>query len=198
MRGAKTWLYEGGVRSPLIVWGPGLVDPKAMGSVLVTMKIDREYVDKVYYLGPGKGGERAYTLLVAVVLTVAFGANVNSLIQLYIVGVFVSFTLTQAGMVRHWARVRRMRPHPGVRRELFVRRAVALVAFVLCAAVLVVVLGVGDVAILIQDQRVGERADLQQAVPVRVVPRQPGDLQAHDDAGFPEGDFTDQVLEAVA
>ncbi|MFW6187654.1 MAG: APC family permease, partial [Actinomycetota bacterium] len=36
-------------------------------------------------------------LLVAVVLTVAFGANVNALIQLYIVGVFVSFTLTQAG-----------------------------------------------------------------------------------------------------
>ena len=81
-------------------------------------------------------------LLVAVVLTVAFGANVNSLIQLYIVGVFVSFTLTQAGMVRHWAHVRRMRPHPGVRRELFARRAVALVAFVLCAAVLVVVAAV--------------------------------------------------------
>ncbi|MFI7482692.1 APC family permease [Kocuria sp. M1R5S2] len=79
-------------------------------------------------------------LLVAVVLTVAFGAKVNSLIQLYIVGVFASFTLTQAGMVRHWTRVRRMRPHPGARRQLLGRRAVALVAFVLCAAVLVVVL----------------------------------------------------------
>ena len=28
-------------------------------------KVDRVYVDKVYYLGPGKGGERAYKLLAA-------------------------------------------------------------------------------------------------------------------------------------
>jgi len=30
-RGLKCRLYEGGVRSPLIVWGPGLVNPKATG-----------------------------------------------------------------------------------------------------------------------------------------------------------------------
>ncbi|GEO91819.1 amino acid transporter [Kocuria flava] len=79
-------------------------------------------------------------LLVAVVLTVAFEASVNRLIQLYIVGVFFSFTLTQAGMLRHWSRVRRARRSPEARRALLPRRAVALVAFVLCAAVLVVVL----------------------------------------------------------
>src|SRR5690606_38358577 len=33
LRGSKTWLYEGGVRSPLIVWGPGLLDPDAVGAV---------------------------------------------------------------------------------------------------------------------------------------------------------------------
>ena len=34
----------------------------------------------------------------------AFNAEVTRLIQLYILGVFLSFTLSQAGMVRHWAR----------------------------------------------------------------------------------------------
>ena len=38
------------------------------------------------------------------VLIVAFDAQVTRLIQLYILGVFLSFTLSQAGMVRHWSR----------------------------------------------------------------------------------------------
>ena len=37
-------------------------------------------------------------------LIVSFNAEVTRLIQLYILGVFLSFTLSQAGMVRHWAR----------------------------------------------------------------------------------------------
>ncbi len=35
-----------------------------------------------------------------------YGANVNSLIHLYVIGVFTAFTLSQAGMVRYWKRVR--------------------------------------------------------------------------------------------
>ncbi len=42
---------------------------------------------------------------VASLLIVAFDANVTRLIQLYILGVFLSFTLSQAGMVRHWSRL---------------------------------------------------------------------------------------------
>ncbi|HEX7289722.1 MAG TPA: APC family permease [Conexibacter sp.] len=41
---------------------------------------------------------------VAALLIVAFDAEVTRLIQLYILGVFLSFTLSQLGMVRHWRR----------------------------------------------------------------------------------------------
>ncbi|OII04137.1 APC family permease [Curtobacterium sp. MCBA15_008] len=45
--------------------------------------------------------------LVAAALLIVYRANVTSLIQLYIIGVFVSFTLGQSGMVRHWTRLLR-------------------------------------------------------------------------------------------
>jgi amino acid transporter len=35
-----------------------------------------------------------------------YSANVNSLIHLYVIGVFTAFTLSQAGMVKYWRRVR--------------------------------------------------------------------------------------------
>jgi amino acid transporter len=38
----------------------------------------------------------------AALLLVVFGGSTNALIPLYAVGVFISFTLSQAGMVRHW------------------------------------------------------------------------------------------------
>jgi amino acid transporter len=41
----------------------------------------------------------------AVVLIVAFRADVTRLIQLYIIGVFTSFSIGQWGMVRHWHRL---------------------------------------------------------------------------------------------
>ena len=40
----------------------------------------------------------------AMLLIWAFDASVTRLIQLYIIGVFTSFTLGQWGMVRHWNR----------------------------------------------------------------------------------------------
>jgi len=44
--------------------------------------------------------------LFAAVLIVAFRGNTQSLLPLYMIGVFVSFTLSQAGMVIHWRKTR--------------------------------------------------------------------------------------------
>jgi amino acid transporter len=42
----------------------------------------------------------------ASILVIAFGGDTSRLIPLYAVGVFLSFTLSQSGMVRHWLKVR--------------------------------------------------------------------------------------------
>jgi amino acid transporter len=47
--------------------------------------------------------------VLAIVLLIVFNAEVSRLIQLYVVGVFTSFTLSQAGMVRHWLATREPR-----------------------------------------------------------------------------------------
>lgn len=78
--------------------------------------------------------------VVAAAFTLVFGANVNALIQLYVVGAFFAFTLTQAGMVRHWNRLRRTRTSRATNRQIAVRLTVAAVALVACAAVFVVIL----------------------------------------------------------
>ena len=43
-------------------------------------------------------------------LVIAFGGDTSRLIPLYAVGVFLSFTLSQSGMVRHWLKVRAQSP----------------------------------------------------------------------------------------
>jgi len=44
--------------------------------------------------------------VIAALLIVLFGGSVTALVPLYTVGVFVAFTLSQAGMVRHWRKLR--------------------------------------------------------------------------------------------
>jgi amino acid transporter len=63
----------------------------------------------------------------AVVLVIGFQAEVTRLIPLYTVGVFVSFTLSQTGMVRHWRRHLATEGDPGERRRM--RRAQAINGF---------------------------------------------------------------------
>ena len=57
----------------------------------------------------------------AIALIVGFDANIDKLIQLYIIGVFTSFTLSQAGMVRHWNRTIPRSP-PERRRRMRISR----------------------------------------------------------------------------
>ncbi|MFC9979944.1 APC family permease [Gordonia sp. NPDC127522] len=81
-----------------------------------------------------------FLAIAAIIFVVAFGAQVTSLIQLYIVGVFVSFTLSQTGMVRHWTRLLRTETDPSARRRMMQSRVVNTVGLVMTATVLVVVL----------------------------------------------------------
>ncbi len=76
----------------------------------------------------------------ATVLVVAFGAEVTRLIQLYIVGVFVSFTLSQTGMVRHWNRLLANEPDRAQRRRMRRSQAINVLGLVMTGSVLVVVL----------------------------------------------------------
>ena len=48
----------------------------------------------------------------SIFLLVAFQGSTHALIPLYAVGVFLSFTLSQAGMVRHWLKLQGERPKP--------------------------------------------------------------------------------------
>jgi amino acid transporter len=76
----------------------------------------------------------------AILLIIAFDAHVTALIQLYVVGVFVSFTVSQLGMVRHWTRLLGTETKPVQRRSMQRSRAVNAIGLTMTATVLVIVL----------------------------------------------------------
>jgi amino acid transporter len=76
----------------------------------------------------------------AVVLIYAFDAQVTRLIQLYIVGVFVSFTTSQTGMIRHWTRLLRSEQDRGQRRRMQRSRVINAIGLGVTGLVLVIVL----------------------------------------------------------
>ena len=76
----------------------------------------------------------------AVFLVVVFRANVNALLQLYIVGVFVSFTTSQSGMVRHWTRHLRLERNARERARMQRSRVINAVGAAMSGTVLLVVL----------------------------------------------------------
>ncbi|MGW3622460.1 APC family permease [Streptomyces sp. NPDC000880] len=76
----------------------------------------------------------------AILLVWLYGADSTKLIQLYIVGVFVSFTLSQTGMVRHWNRHLKTEKNPAKRRTMIRSRAINTFGAFFTGLVLVVVL----------------------------------------------------------
>jgi amino acid transporter len=76
----------------------------------------------------------------ALLLIVAFQAQVTRLIQLYIIGVFVSFVCSQTGMVRHWQRLLRTEKDANRRRQMRRSQTINFFGACLTGFVLVIVL----------------------------------------------------------
>ncbi|MDR2929853.1 MAG: APC family permease [Propionibacteriaceae bacterium] len=78
--------------------------------------------------------------VVAAALVLIFDASVTALIQLYVVGVFVSFTVSQAGMMRHWSRELKTQTDPAQRARMMRSRVINAIGLTCTSIVLVVVL----------------------------------------------------------
>jgi amino acid transporter len=76
----------------------------------------------------------------AIVLIIAFGASPTRLIQLYIVGVFVSFVNSQTGMIRHWNRNLPHEKDHARRRQMKRSRVINTVGAFVTSLVLVIIL----------------------------------------------------------
>jgi amino acid transporter len=81
-----------------------------------------------------------FLAVMAIILIEVFNAETTKLIQLYIVGVFVSFNLSQLGMIRHWTRHLKTERDPAERRRMFRSRMINAVGLTFTAVVLVIVL----------------------------------------------------------
>lgn len=76
----------------------------------------------------------------AAALVVIYDAEVTRLIQLYIVGVFISFTLSQTGMIRHWTRELNLVRDAAERARMRRSRVINAVGAAMSGTVLLVVL----------------------------------------------------------
>jgi amino acid transporter len=76
----------------------------------------------------------------AIAFVVVFGAEVTKLIQLYIVGVFVSFVLSQTGMIKHWTRHLKSETDKSQRARMQRSRVINSIGLAMTATVLIIVL----------------------------------------------------------
>ena len=75
--------------------------------------------------------------LMACIILIVYRADLTQLIQLYIIGVFISFTLGQSGMVRHWVKLLKTKPDnaKSIRRSM----AINITGAIFTGVVLIVV-----------------------------------------------------------
>ncbi len=76
----------------------------------------------------------------AIALVLIYNASVTALIQLYVVGVFVSFTVSQFGMMRHWTRHLKTEKDPKMRARMMRSRMINAIGLTGTGTVLVIVL----------------------------------------------------------
>lgn len=76
----------------------------------------------------------------AIIMVYAFDASVTKLIQLYILGVFTSFTLGQLGMIKHWTRNIKNTTDKDLISKMKRSRIINSIGFVMTGTVLVIVL----------------------------------------------------------
>ncbi len=76
----------------------------------------------------------------AVLLVLIFNASVTALIQMYVVGVFVSFTVSQFGMLRHWTRHLKTETNANRRQRMQRSRLINAIGLTMTGVVLVIVL----------------------------------------------------------
>ncbi len=81
-----------------------------------------------------------FLAVLAIALIVIFDAQTTKLIQLYIVGVFVSFNVSQLGMIRHWTRHLATERDPAERRRMQRSRMINTFGLGMTAVVLLIVL----------------------------------------------------------
>jgi hypothetical protein len=77
--------------------------------------------------------------IISALLIIGFHANIEKLIQLYIIGVFTSFTLSQYGMVRHWRKELHVTRDPARRRAVRRSQTINATGAVVTGIVLVIV-----------------------------------------------------------
>jgi hypothetical protein len=125
----------------------------------------------------------------AAVLLILFRGSTSAIIPLYAVGVFASFTFSQAGMVRHWFKTR----EPSWRISAFVNGLGAVTTFVVLAVIVWTKFALGAWIVIVaiplfvglflaihhHYQYIAKRLKIQNPAPRGYIPRPKADTISH-------------------